>query len=97
MLDRVVDASYFSRLDLYSGFPQILVFAEHVERIAFRTKYGTFAYQVMPFGLYNAPATFQKTMDYIFQNMPQFAGSYNDDILIYTKTLLDHCQALCKV
>ena len=51
----------------------------------------------MPFGLYNAPATFQKTMDYIFQNMRQFAGAHIGDILIYTKTLEDHIQALRKV
>ena len=69
MLDSVGDASYFYKLDLHSGFHQIRVFPEHVERTAFRNKYGTFAYQVMPFGLCNAPATFQKTMDYIFQNM----------------------------
>ena len=49
MLDRVGDASYFSKLDLHSGFHQIRVIPEHVERTEFRTKYGTFAYQVMPF------------------------------------------------
>ena len=72
-------------------------FSEHVERTAFRTKYGTFAYQVMSFGLCNAPGTFQKTMDYILQNIRQFAGVYTNDILIYTKTLEDHLQALRKV
>ena len=97
MLDRVGDVSYFSKLDLHSGFHQILVFPEHVERTAFRTKYGTFAYQVMSFGLCNAPGTFQKTMDYILQNMRQFAGVYTNDILIYTNTLEDHLQALRKV
>ena len=51
MLDRVGDTSYFSRLDIHSGFHQIRVFHEHVEPTAFRTKYGTFSYQVMPFGL----------------------------------------------
>ena len=42
MFDRVGDASYFSKLDLYSGFHQIRVFPEHVERTAFQTTYGTF-------------------------------------------------------
>jgi hypothetical protein len=51
----------------------------------------------MPFGLCNAPATFQKTMDYIFQNMRQFCGAYIDDILVYTKTLPEHVQALRQV
>ena len=97
VLDRVGNASYFSKLFIHSGVHQILVFPEHVERKAFRTKYGTSAYQVMPFGLCNATATFQKTMDYIFQNMRQFAGAYTDDILIYNKTLEDHLQALRKI
>ena len=97
MLDRVGDASYFSKLDLHSGFHQIRVFPDHVERTAFRTKYGTFAYQVMPFGLCNAPATFQRTMDFIFQNMRAFAGAYIDDILVYTKTLGEHLVALRQV
>ena len=94
MLDRVGDASFFSKLDLHSDSNQIRVFHEHVERTAFRTKYGTFAYLVMPFDLYNAPATFQKTMDYIFQSMGQFAGAYIYDILIYAQTLEEHIQAL---
>ena len=49
MHDRVGDASYFSKLDLHSGFHQIRVFPERVERTAFRTKYVTFAYKIMPF------------------------------------------------
>ena len=97
MLDRVGDASFFSKLDLHSWFHQVLVHPDHVERTAFRTKYGTFAYLVMPFGLCNAPATFQKTMDYIFQNMRQFAGAYIDDILVYTKTLAEHVLAIRQV
>ena len=79
------------------AFIQIRVFTEHRDRTAFRTKYGTFAYKVMPFGLCTARATFQKTMDYIFQNMGQFAGVYIDDSLIYSKTLEYHLQALRKV
>ena len=79
------------------GIPPDPVFPDHVERTAFRTKYGTFAYEVMPFGLCNAPYTFQKTMDYILQNMRAFAGAYIDDILIYTKTLEQHLAALRNV
>ena len=64
-----------------------------MELTAFRTKYGTFAYLVMPFGLCRSPVTFQKTMYYIFQNMRQFSGAYIDDILVYTKTLAEHVLA----
>ena len=97
MIDRVGDACCFSKLDLHSGFHQIRVFPDHVERTAFRTKYVTFAYEVMPFGLCNAPATFQKTMGYILQNVRAFVSAYIDDILIYTKTLEQHLAALRKV
>ena len=68
-----------------------------MERTAFRTKYGTFAYLVMMLGFCNAPATFQKTMDYIFQNMRQFAGAYIDGILFYTKTLAEHVLSIRQV
>ena len=68
-----------------------------MERTAFTTKYGTFAYLVMPLGLCNAPATFQMTMDHIFQNIRQFAGEYIDDILVYTKTLADNVLAIRQV
>ena len=59
----------------------------NVERAAFKTKLGTYAYLVMPFGLCDAPATFQKSMSYIFQDMRKFAAAYIDDILIFTRTL----------
>ena len=51
----------------------------------------------MPFGLCNATEAFQKTKDYIFQNMRLFPGACIDDILIYTKTLEDYRQALRNV
>ena len=61
MLDWVVDAIYFSKLDLHSGFHKIMVFPEHVKRTAFRTKYSTFVYQVMPFGPCNALRHFRRS------------------------------------
>ena len=66
-IDRMRGAKYFSKLDLRSGFYQIRVKPEHVERTAFQTEWGSFQFKVMPFGLANAPATFQRTMDMAFQ------------------------------
>ena len=83
-LDLIGNASYFYKLYLYSGLHQILVHPDRVDQTAFRTKYGTFAHLVMSLGLCNAPATCQKTMDYVFQSIRQFAGPYTDVILVYT-------------
>ena len=51
----------------------------------------------MPFGLCNAPATFQHTMDFVLQDLKDFAGAYVDDILVHTDTLEQHVVALRSV
>ena len=58
MIDKAVGSRWFSKMDLHAGFHQIRVHEAHVERTAFKTKYGTHQFKVMPFGLCNAPATF---------------------------------------
>ena len=61
------EATVLTKMDLRSGFHQILVFPEHKERTTFQARWGTFQYCVMPFGLCNAPATFQRTMNALLQ------------------------------
>ena len=56
-------------MELHAGFHQIRLYEAHVERTAFKTKYGTYQFKVMPFGLCNAPATFQMTMDFVLQDL----------------------------
>ena len=74
---------------------------EHVERTAFQTEWGSFQFRVMPFGLANAPATFQRTMDMAFQEFGQnpepFTSVYMDDIIIFSKTWQDHIHHIRKV
>ena len=86
MIDRAWKSKYFSKLDLHSGFHQIRIVPEHRESTAFKTKYGTFQWKVMPFGLCNAPATFQRTMDFVLEVLREFCGPYVDDILVNTDT-----------
>ena len=58
MFDMLGDAKIFSKMDLKTGFLQIRVNPDDIEKTAFNTKYGQFEYLVMPMGLCNAPATF---------------------------------------
>jgi hypothetical protein len=93
MLDALQDAQWFTTLDLASGYWQIKVKKEDQEKTAFITKFGTYEFKVMPFGLCNAPATFQRTMDKVLQGIKdKFVLVYLDDVIIFSKTLEEHIQ-----
>ena len=69
LVDSVVGKSMFSFMDGYSGYNQIRMAARDAEKIAFRTPIEIFYKTVMPFGLKNARATYQRTMTAIFHDM----------------------------
>ncbi|KAJ9539557.1 hypothetical protein OSB04_032290 [Centaurea solstitialis] len=69
MLDRLAGKEFFCFLDGYSGYNQIHIAPEDQEKTTFTCPYGTFAFRQMPFGLCNAPATFQRCMMSIFSDM----------------------------
>ena len=69
MLERLAGKAYYCFLDGYSGYNQIVVNPEDQEKTAFTCPFGIFAYRKMPFGLCNAPATFQRCMLAIFADM----------------------------
>ena len=95
LFDRLAGAEFFSRIDLKSGYYQIRIANEDVEKTACCTRYGSYEFLVMPFGLCNAPSTFTTLMNTIFsEEMDDFVIGYIDDILVYSKTAEEHARYL---
>jgi len=95
LMDQLHGALVFSKIDLRSGYHQILVKAENVEKTAFRSRYGHFKYVVMLFDVTNAPTLFMDYMNRIFRPfLDKFAVVFIDDILIYSRTHEEHAEHL---
>ena len=95
LIDQLHGGLMFSKVDLRSGYIQILVKAEDVSKTAFRSRYGHYKYVVMPFSMTNALALFMVYMNRIFRLfLDKFVVVFIDDILIYFKTHEEHVEHL---
>jgi hypothetical protein len=90
-LDRLRSATVFTKLDLRSGYNLVRMAEGEEWKTAFRSRYGHYEYRVMPFGLCNAPSTFQNLMNDVLRDfLDDFAIVYLDDILIFSRSLEEH-------
>ena len=95
LIDQLGKSKYFSMLDLKSGYWQIKVHPSSQEKTAFTTHQGLFEFRVLPFGLMNAPAAFQRLMQQVLMGLntesaTDYVAVYLEDILIFSETFQDH-------
>lgn len=96
--DRLVEVGYFTKLDLRQGYYQIRIALGDEEKTAITTRYGSYEFLVMSFGLTNAPTTFSTLMNDVFRPLlDKCIVVYLDDILVYSRTLAEHMEHLREV
>ncbi|CAA7019730.1 unnamed protein product [Microthlaspi erraticum] len=97
MLERLANHPYYCFLDGYSGFFQIPIHPDDQEKTTFTCPYGTYAYRRMPFGLCNAPATFQRCMMSIFTDLIEdIMEVFMDDFSVYGSSFAVCLSNLCR-
>ncbi|GKB29367.1 putative reverse transcriptase domain-containing protein, partial [Tanacetum coccineum] len=95
LFDQLQGSSVYSKIDLRSGYHQLRVREEDIPKTAFRTRYGNYEFQVMSFGLTNAPVVFMDLMNPVCKPyLDKFVIVFINDILIYSKTKKEHKEHL---
>ena len=95
LLERLGQAMAFTKLDLSSSYHQIVMEETSIQKTVFCTSQGHFQFLIMPFGLCNAPANFQRMVNKVFtDNNGNFIAVYLDDILVFSRNIDEHWQHL---
>ena len=98
IIDHLDGAKWFTSIDLASEYWQVELEEKDKEKSAFITKYGLYEYNIMPFGLCNAPATFQRLMNTVLNGtLWKFTMDYIDDINIYSTSWEEHLEHVKEV
>ena len=97
LLDRLGTARFFTTLDLTKGYWQIPLSPESKEKTAFSTPYGLYQFVTLPFGLFGAPATFQRLMDRVLRPHAAYAAAYLDDMIIHSDSWAEHVRQVAAV
>ena len=91
-------ATHFSKFDLRGAYNLVRIAEGHEWLTAMQTRFGSYEYTVMPFGLCNAPSTFQNLVNDIFADIVEvYVVVYLNDILVYSKNLEDHTSHMKEV
>ena len=97
-LTRLCRAKFYTKLDIILAFNEVRIKEGHEHKTAFITRYGLYEYLVMPFGLCNAPGTFQRFINHTLREyLDQFCTAYLDDILVYSNSEEEHVMHVRKV
>ena len=90
LIDKVGKANYLTKIDLSRGYWQLPMDDDSIPISAFVTPHGQFQWKYMPFGLRNAPGTFQRLVKQVLAGLEDFTGAYLDDIIIFSNTWEEH-------
>ena len=89
LIDSLNSAKFLTKIDLNKGFLQIPVNPRDQPKTAFQTPWRKYEFTRMPFGLINAPATFQHAMNQVSQGLENFSSCYIDDIVVFSENWED--------